>query len=136
MQEICRVTTAMSGLARKETVHCKQDHRAIPGAESRITRDAEKAHLPAGLGSRGMSKHFHGGGGIKVWGRAMGQTRLAGVCKSAHVLQPPLLQRKQKNHAAKTHPLQQPEPLAEEKTKHREIQILGVTSPGQGCPYE
>lgn len=73
-----------------------------------------------------------------MWGRAMGQTRLAGaragVCKSAHVLQPPLLQRKQENRAAKTHPLQQPEPLAEEKTRRGETQILGVISPGQGHP--
>jgi len=33
MQEIYRVTTDMSGLARKETLHSKQGHRAIAGAE-------------------------------------------------------------------------------------------------------
>lgn len=85
-----------------------------------------------------MCKRLRGGGGIKAQGAATEQNRLtgerAGVCRSAQALQLFLLRRKQENRAAKMHPLQHPDPLAEGKRRHGEIQSQGVISPGQGTP--
>lgn len=83
-----------------------------------------------------MCKHLRGGGGIKAQGAATEQNRLTGerVCRSAQSLQLFLLRREQENRAAKMHPLQHPDPLAEGKRRHGEVQSQGVISPGQGTP--